>query len=112
MAATKGYSTLMSGATSSGTSSAAALSTTDSATLYVQIVQAGTPTAAATAQVQWSVDGSTYFDGPLLSTTLAAGTSQWTIAVPDDAVAAQVVYTAQTGGTSSTCTVQAGTVVY
>lgn len=114
MAATKGNAafTWSSGsATTSGTTSSVDVSGYDAAAVYVQVVVAGTPTTSFTFTIQQSPDGSTFYGGQTFSAPLAAGT--YTFGPPfltlDPAtVAVRIVYTAQSGGTSSTLTAQLG----
>ena len=65
---------------------------------------------AATFTPQWSPDGTTYYSGQTYTAPLTAVTTNWTIAVPVTAEDVQIVYTAQSGGTSSTLTAQLGQV--
>lgn len=111
MAASKSCSTFTwasGSSTSSGTTNSISCSGDYVQQVYVSIVVVGTPTAAASFVVQWSPDGSTFYGSPAYATSLAAGTYPWTIDLPSTAQAVQIVYTAQTGGTSSTLTAQLG----
>jgi hypothetical protein len=97
-------------ATASGTTNAITCSADYIQEVYVQIVQVGTATTAATFTVQWSPDGSTYYSGQTYTAPTGAATTAWAVAVPVTAESVQIVYTAQSGGTSSTLTAQLGTV--
>ncbi len=114
MAVTKGTgTTLLNGVTTSQTSAAVSASGDDVTEVYVTIVVVGTPTAAASVQVQVSPDGGTTYYSPatlLVSTPLAAGTYQFVLVLPPSATKFQVVFVAQIGGTSSTCTAQSNDV--
>ncbi|MGO9466385.1 MAG: hypothetical protein ACLQIB_11570 [Isosphaeraceae bacterium] len=113
MAATKSSSsfTWASGsATASGTTNPISCSTDYVQELYVSIVQVGSASTAATFTPQWSPDGTTYYSGQTYTAPLTAVTTNWTIAVPVTAEDVQIVYTAQSGGTSSTLTAQLGQV--
>jgi hypothetical protein len=113
MAATKSATafTWASGsATASGTTNPISCSTDYVQEVYVSIVVVGTATGGATFIVQSSPDGSTYYSGQTYTAPLTAGTTSWIIAVPVSAEDVQIVYTAQTGGTSSTLTAQLGQV--
>jgi hypothetical protein len=97
-------------ATASGTTNPISCSADYVQEVYVSIVQVGTATTAATFTVQWSPDGSTYFSGQTYTAPLGAATTAWVIAVPVTAQDVQIVYTAQSGGTSSSLTAQLGQV--
>jgi len=97
-------------ATTSGTTNPISCSTDYIQEVYLQIVQVGTATTAATFTIQSSPDGSTYFSGQTYTAPTAAGTYTWNLAVPASAQDVQIVYTAQSGGTSSTLTAQLGQV--
>lgn len=79
----------------------------------VKIVQVGTATTAAKFKVQESYDGGTeYYDvtGEISAGT-AAGTYTWgSIRVSDSATHVRIDNTAQSGGTSSTTSSQAGNI--
>lgn len=95
--------------TTSGTSNAISTSGSYAATLYGSIVVVGTATSAATVQVQESPDGgTTWYASPtkLFTAGLTAGTYPLEIALEPTTTGFRVVYTAQTGGTSSTFTAQ------
>lgn len=106
MALTPGNVTMLNAVTTTQTSSAA--STGDLGEIYVEIVVVGTPSVAASIIPQFSPDGTKYYNGPTYTTPLAAGTWPFIINVPPGCVNAKVAFTAQTGGTSSTCTAQLG----
>jgi hypothetical protein len=111
MAASKSASTFTwasGSSTSSGTTNPISCSTDYIQEVYVSIVQVGTATTAASFSLQWSPDGSTYYAGQTFTAGTAAATYTWTIAVPVTAEDVQIVYTAQSGGTSSTLTAQLG----
>jgi len=115
MKPTKAYTSLTwasGSATASGTTNAVSTATDFYDALWGQVVVAGTPTAAASIQVQETVDGTTYWSSPVKTWTasvLVAGTYQFGPIPIDPATSdVQVVYTAQTGGTSSTLTMQLG----
>jgi hypothetical protein len=112
MAATKGTGvTVISSTTSTTTSSAQNTATNYATELYVSIVQVGTATTAATVQVNVSPDSSTYYSPPsLLMSANLTGTSIWVIQIPVTAIGYTVTFTAQSGGTSSTCVVQSNAV--
>lgn len=115
MAATKGGgTTVIASTTSTTTSSAQTGAATDYATeAYISIVVVGTPTGAASVQIEVSPDtGTTYYSPPVLlfTTNLLAGTYVWTVLIPPTANAWKAIFTAQTGGTSSTCVVQSNDV--
>jgi hypothetical protein len=95
-------------ATASGTTNAISCSTDYVQEVYVQIVQVGSATTAASFTIQWSPDGSTYYSGQTYTAGTSAATYTWVIACPVTAENVQVVYTAQAGGTSSTLTAQLG----
>jgi hypothetical protein len=111
MAATKSPSTFTwasGSATASGTTNPISCATDYFQQIYVQIVQVGTATSAATFTPQSSPDGSTYFSTQTYTAPTATGTYTWVIDVPVTAEGVQIVYTAQSGGTSSTLTAQLG----
>jgi hypothetical protein len=113
MAITKGTGTsAISSTTSSTTSSAQSVSGNYLTEVYISIVQVGTATTAATVQIEVSPDGSTYYQPPTLLVTagLTAGTYNWCLLVPTSSIDFKAVFTAQAGGTSSTCVVQSNNV--
>ena len=114
MAITKGTGTsVIASTTSTTTSSAIDVSGNYLTEVYCSIVQVGTATSAATIQIQVSPDaGTTYYSPPTLLWTagLSAATYNVTLSVPTSADKIKVVFTAESGGTSSTCVVQLNTV--
>ncbi len=78
--------------------------------VYVSIVQVGTASTAAAFTLQFSPDGATYYSGQTYTAPTSASTTNWIIALPVTAEDVQIVYTAQSGGTSSTLTAQLGQV--
>lgn len=117
MKPTKTYTTLTwasGSATASGTTNTVNTATDPYDALWGQVVVVGTPTVGASIQVQESVDGSTWWASPVkqwTASTLAAGTYVFgPIPIDPTASLVEVVYTAQTGGSSSTVTMQLGQV--
>jgi hypothetical protein len=111
MAMTKANATLLNAVTTTQTSSAQDISGDYADDLYVSIAVVGTATAGATFQVQWSEDGgTTYYNSPVYTAGLTAATYYWVVSIPATATHVKVVFTQQTGGTSSTCTAQLGRV--
>ncbi len=97
-------------ATASGTSNAVDISASYASAVDVQIVVVGTATGAASFTVEFSADGTNYRAsvGPF-SAGLAAGTYKFgPIACDPSQADVRIVYTAQTGGTSSTLTADVG----
>jgi hypothetical protein len=83
------------------------------ATVFGQVVVAGTATAGAQVQVQERPYGSSTWYSPatkVYTAPLAAGTYSFEIPLDPTAAQAQLVYTQQTGGTSSTFTAELGQV--
>ena len=81
--------------------------------MYIELIENGTRTTAATAKLQWSDDGGTkFYDGPTLSGPLTALAPDFTVAIPTTANRVKLAFTVGSGGTSttSTCTAQCGTV--
>jgi hypothetical protein len=112
MAATKGAVSILSAVTTTQTSAAIDCSTYEIQQIFANIVVAGTPTGAAAIQPQYSVDGgTTYYNGFTYKTDLAAGTYPFIIDVPPTTNRLKLVFTQQTGGTSSTLTAQLGTAI-
>lgn len=111
MAASRSNSTLLSAVTATQTSSPVDVSTGYGGTVAVSIVQVGTATTAAQFTLQWSPDGgTTYYQIPgtgAFQAGTAAGTYNFTVDIPIGAYKIEVAFTAQSGGTSSTCTAQA-----
>ena len=114
MAISKGTGTSVIGSTASTTTSSAIDSSGNYLTeLYVSIVVVGTATTAAKVQVNVSPDaGTTYYSPPTLLWTagLTAATYNTVLMVPTSAGKYTVTFTQQSGGTSSTCVVQANQV--
>ncbi len=96
--------------TASGTSLAVATSSDYADCVYITIVQVGTASTAATFNVQQSPDGSTFYAGATFTAGLAAATYTWQIALDPTCEKVQVAWTTQSGGTSSTITIQLGQV--
>ena len=97
--------------TSSGTTNAITTTGLYAKSVYASIVQVGTATTAATFTIQQSPDGSTYYSGPTYTIGTAAATyTPGPIALDPTCASVQIVYTAQSGGTSSTATFQLGEV--
>jgi hypothetical protein len=112
MAASK-TSAAVTGRSTSGTTPAVSLSTVYRAALGVSIVQVGTATTAASFYVQVSHDGTNYYDwAGSKQAGIAAGTAAdtytWEIELPDGASNFQIVFAAQSGGTSSTLAATVG----
>ncbi len=111
MAASKTSASILSAVTTTQTSNPVSTAALYAATVYASLVVVGTPSASATFQIQISCDGTNYYNyGGAYQATLAAGTYQWVIALDPTAVDVQIVFTAQTGGTSGTFTAQLGEV--
>jgi hypothetical protein len=112
VALTKGATSIVSGQTTSTTTSAADVSDAYSPAVGVKIVQVGTATTAASFIVQVSFDGGTnyYDDGGPIAAGFAAATYTWVINLLPPVTNVRLVYTQQAGGTSSTLSAQAGEV--
>lgn len=111
MAITKTNTTLLNAVTTTQTSSAQDTSGDYADDLYVSITQVGTATTAASFYLQWSDDaGATYHVSATYAAGLTAATYEWVVSVPVTATNVKVTFTAQAGGTSSTCTAQLGRV--
>lgn len=111
MPASKSAASVFSGVTASGTSTPVDCSTDYAQQLFVSIQQVGTATTGASFQIQWSPDGgTTYYNSAVYTAGLSAATYYWTIDIPVTATKVQVIYTQQSGGTSSTITAQLGQV--
>lgn len=110
MAASKASNALLTAVITSQTSSAVDTSGDYADTVFASLVVVGTPSGSATFQVQISPDGgTTYYNyGPVYSAPLTAGTYNWAIGLDETAKKVQVVFAAQTGGTSGTFTAQTG----
>lgn len=78
------------------------------ATAYIEIVQVGTATTAATVSVEVSPDNTDWYSLGTFSAGTAEDTYEWVVQLPDDAQYVRTPYTAQAGGTSSTLDVQIG----
>lgn len=96
--------------TTSGTTVAINTTSDYAQQIYLSIVQVGTATTAASFTIQTSPDASTFYSLTTMSAGTTAGTYQWVIDVPITCEAVQIVYSAQSGGTSSTLTAQLGQV--
>jgi hypothetical protein len=111
MAITKSNTTHLSAVTTTQTSTATDISGDYADDMYVSIAVVGTASAGATFQLQWSEDGgTTYYNSPVYTAGLTATTYYWVVSIPATANRVKIVFTAQTGGTSSTCTAQLGRV--
>ncbi len=113
MAATKTSATLSSSwasgsTTTSGTCTAVSTATHYADTIYLTLVQVGVATTAATFTIWQSPDGTNYYAGPTYSAGLTAATYTWEIALDPTCQSVQVAWTTQSGGTSSTITIQLG----
>lgn len=105
MAATRTQTSLFSGQTTNGTSSNIDCSTDYLREVYVKIVVVGTASTAASFSFAYSADGTNYtYASQTYSAGTAAATYNWQILLPSGFKKFNMVYTAQTGGTSSTCT--------
>lgn len=110
MALTKTDTSHVSGQTTSTTTTATDISNAYSATIYVGIVQVGTASSAATAKIELSTDGTNYYDYVTLTAGTAAATYEWVIELTADAQYVRIVFTQQSGGTSSTLDARVGEV--
>lgn len=107
MAVSKSNISILGAVTTTQTSSTIDLSDAYMADVYVNIVQVGTATTAASFQINVSPDGgTTYYNGPVYTAGTTASTYSWQIAVPSDATKLQLAFITQAGGTSSTITAQ------
>ena len=93
-------------ATASGTTNAVDVSGSYASEVDVQVVVAGTATSPALFSVEFSADGTNFRAAVgAFSAGVAAGTYKFgPIACPPGQSAVRLVYTAQSGGTSSTLT--------
>jgi hypothetical protein len=93
-------------ATASGTSNAVDVSASYVSELDVQIVQVGTASTVASFTVEFSADGTNFRAaiGPFSAGTTASTYKFGPITCPAGQSSVRVVYTAQSGGTSSTLT--------
>lgn len=111
LALTKTDTSHVSGQTTSTTTTATDISNAYRASIYISIVQVGAATTAATVQIEVSTDGTNYFDyGGVLTAGTAAATYEWVVQLPDDAQNVRLVFTQQSGGTSSTLSARVGEV--
>lgn len=112
MALTKSPVNNVNGQTTSTTTTATDISDAYEAEAYVQIVQVGAATTAATVQIEVSPDDTNWYDeGGLLTAGTAAGTYEWApIPLPRTGQGVRVTFTQQSGGTSSTLRVDIGKV--
>lgn len=109
MAATKTSASLLSAVTTTQTSSAVDTSAHYADSVYVKIVVVGSPSAGASFAILQSPDaGTTYYTGPTYTASTTAGTYYWIIQLDPTCTKVEISFTAQTGGTSSTCTAQLG----
>lgn len=92
--------------TTSGTSNAVDVSASYAGEVDAQIVVVGTATANAQFTVEFSADATNFRSsvGPFLAGLTAATYKIPPIPYPPGTSAVRIVYTAQTGGTSSTLT--------
>jgi hypothetical protein len=97
-------------ATASGTTNPISTTGDYAQQVYVDLVQTGTATTAASFIVQVSPDGTTWFSLIPITAPTAAGTYDWVIDVPITAESVRIQYTQQAGGTSSSLTAQLGQV--
>jgi hypothetical protein len=94
--------------TTSGTSNAVDISASYASEVDVQIVQVGTASTVASFTVEFSADAGSNFRssvGPFNAGTAAATYKFGPIVCPPGQSSVRVVQTAQSGGTSSTITV-------
>ena len=111
MPATKSSATLLNAVTTSQTSASQNVATDYAMDVYVSIVQVGTATTAASFFVTWTPDGSTTFNSATYTAGLTAATYSFPpVSLPPTAQSVTVTFTAQAGGTSSTCTAILGQV--
>ena len=109
MAITKGAGTSVIASTNANTNSSVQNVSANYLTeVYVDLIQNGTATTAATVQIQPSPDNSTFYNPASLLWTapLNAGTYDAVIQVPGTAIAYKAIYTIQNGGTNSVCAIQ------
>lgn len=94
-------------ATASGTSNAIDISASYASEVDVQVVQVGTASAAASFTVEFSADATNFRAsvGPFTAGLTAATYKFGPISCPPGQSSVRVVHTAQSGGTSSTITV-------
>lgn len=108
MAITKGTGTaVLSGVTTTQTSSAIATTGDYVDTIFASLVVVGTPTGSASFVINESPDGgTTYYAGPTYNAALVAGTYNWKIQLDPTTTKVTITFTAQAGGTSGTFTAQ------
>ncbi len=105
MSATRTDTSLFSGQTTTATSSAVNCASDYAREAYVSIVQVGAATDAAYFCFNYSTDGTNYnYQSPVYTAGTAAETYDWVIQLPLGFKSVEMVYTAQSGGSSSTCT--------
>jgi phage-related tail fiber protein len=98
-------------ATTSGTTNAISTSTHYADAIYVKVVVVGTPTSSFTFQIAQSPDGSTYYPGQSFAAPLVAGSYYFgppQTSLDPTCESVELIYVAQSGGTSSTLTAQIG----
>lgn len=114
MAVAKAPTTIASGVTASGTYPGTPVNTSthNGDTYYGTITVVGTPSVGASIQVQESVDSTIFYSPPtsVFTAPTVAGVYPFKIAVDPAAAASQLVFSAQTGGTSSTLNSQLGSI--
>ena len=111
MAASKSSIQVFTAQTTTTTSAAKDISTVYAATLFVDIIQSGTATTAANYQILESPDGgTTFYSGPVYTIGTVAASYDNKIALDPTTTTVKVIYVQQSGGTSSSCTAQIGTV--
>lgn len=110
MAATKSTSTPLNAVTTTQTSSVVTISDAYDSTAFVEIVQVGTATTAASVLIQLSTDNSKWYDFRTYTAGLTAATYTGGFDLLRGALYVRFTFTQQAGGTSSTCTVQVGEV--
>ena len=99
MAATKAVGTnVLSGVTTSQSSTANSTSTTYAMCWYIKAVVTSSPSTAATFYIQQSPDGSTYYYGPTYSVPTTNGTYYWQIALDPTCESTIVTFAAGTAG--------------
>src|SRR5262252_3425032 len=101
MPATKTATSVFSNVTTSQTSAAVDVSGAYAQQLFVDIVQVGTATTAASFQPQVSVDNTMYCSLPVFAAPLSPGTNDFVVDIPTGTKFIKVVYAQQAGGTSS-----------
>jgi hypothetical protein len=103
--ATHNQTQVLNAVAATGNSSSVDCSTAQFIGFDAYCVQVGTATTAASVKVQWSNDaGSTWVDGPTYTFGLTAATWGQQFAAQPSANLFRLVFTQQSGGTSSTCT--------